>query len=146
MITLSEIENQLKEALKARDHIAADALRGLKTRLQNERIAKGRELSGEDVTALIRSEVKRRMEAARAFSDGGRKELADKELLEAKILEKFLPPQMSEAQISEAADKVIAEGSFTAKDFGAAMGKLKALVGSSADGGSLARVLKEKLK
>jgi uncharacterized protein YqeY len=151
MLSLSQIESDIKDALKARDSVAADTLRGLKTRIQNEQIAKttassGKALSEDDLVALVRSEVKRRKEAAAAFGQGGRAELQEKELKESAILEKYLPPQLSEENINSLADKVISEGGFAAKDFGQAMGKLKAAAGSGADGGTLARVLKEKLK
>lgn len=146
MISLQQIEEQLKAALKARDQIAVDTLRGLKTRVQNEQIAKIRELKEEEMAALVRSELKRRQEAAKAFTDGSRRELAEKELAEASVLEKFLPPQMPPEEIGALADKLIAENNFSAKDFGVAMGKLKIQVGSRADGAVVAKVLKEKLK
>ena len=104
------------------------------------------DLSETEIVALIRSEVKRRKESAEAFLNGDRKEMAEKEQAEAAILEKYLPQQMSVEQLSELVDKAISENNFTAKDFGAAMGRLKAQVGDKADGATLAKVLKEKLK
>lgn len=146
MADLAAIEAQIQTALKARDQVAADTLRGLKTRIQNEKIAKGKDLSEDDVAALVASEVKRRKEAATAYQDGGRTDQADKELAEAEILKQFLPPQASDEEISAKLDQLIAENSWTASDFGKAMGKLKAEFGSSADGATLSRILKEKLK
>lgn len=163
MLSLSQIEADLTAAMKAKDQTAVDTLRGLKTRIQNEKIAKtagnGRpersegslpsgqkELTEADIIALIRSEVKRRKEAAQSFEVGGRGEMAAKELQEAGILEKYLPAQMSEGQLLELIDKAVAENAWTAKDFGQAMGKLKAQIGDKADGATLAKLLKEKLK
>jgi uncharacterized protein len=147
MISLSQIQTDLVTAMKAKDQTAVEVLRGLKTRIQNEQVAKtARELSEDEIIALIRSEVKRRKEAAESFGQGAREELKAKELLEAEILQKYLPAQMSEAQIAELADKVILEGGFTPADFGKAMGMLKAKAGNTADGAMLAKVLKEKLK
>lgn len=146
MINLELIETNIKEALKARDSLTANTLRGLKVRIQNEKIAKLKDLSESDIVALIRSEVKRRKESATAFKDGGRQEMAEKELAEAGVLEKYLPAQMSEAQILEVIEKLITENNFVAKDFGVVMGKVKAAVGDKADGGTVARLLKEKLK
>lgn len=143
-MNLSEVEAALNTAMKARDQIAVDTLRGLKTRIHNEQIAKG-ELSESDVLALVQSEVKRRREAATAFRDAGRTEMADKEEAEAKILSAFMPPQLSEEEITAKIDAKLAKNSWTAKDFGAAMGALKAELGSSADGALLAKILKEKL-
>lgn len=144
MLNLEAIEKDLTEALKARDQIRTDTLRGLKTRLQNEQIANMSDLTEDQVFSLIRSEVKRRKEAAEGFRQGDRAEMADKELAEAEILSKYLPQGPSEAEITAKIDQLIAEHSFTAKDFGQAMGKLKAAL-PTADGGELAKLLKEKL-
>jgi uncharacterized protein YqeY len=159
MLSLTQIETDLKDSMKARDSIAIDTLRGLKTRIQNEQAAassrpepsegslkSGRELSEKEIIALVRSEVKRRKEAAVSFGDGSNQEMVEKELAEAKILEKYLPTQMDEQALTELIEKTITENNFVAKDFGAAMGKVKAQVGDKADGATLAKILKEKLK
>lgn len=160
MISLQQIETDLTVAMKAKDQIAVDTLRGLKTRIQNEKTAaRGRpersegslpsgqkELTEADIIALVRSEVKRRKEAAESFTAGNRPEAAQKELTEAAILEKYLPPQMSEAELSKMAEEVIKAGNFAAADFGKAMGMLKAKAGQSADGALMAKMLKERLK
>ena len=145
-MNLAQIESDLTTAIKAKDQIAVDVLRGLKTRVQNEKISKMRDLSEADIVALVRSEVKKRKEAAEVYEKGGRAELAEKENKEASILQKYLPAQMSEVELSTLIDKSISENNFIAKDFGAAMGKLKAQVGDKADGATLAKILKEKLK
>lgn len=156
MVNLELIETNIKEALKAKDPLTANTLRGLKVRIQNEKIAKmsrgagstsgGRELEESEIVALIRSEVKRRKESAAAFTTGGRAEMAEKELQEAGILEKYLPAQMPEGDLVVLIEKTISENGFIAKDFGVAMGKIKAAVGDKADGATLAKILKEKLK
>lgn len=146
MISLQQIESDLTAAMKAKDQLAVETLRGLKTRIQNEKIAKMKDLAEADMLALIRSEVKRRKEAAASFEGGGRPEMAEKEKKEAAILEKYLPAQLSEADLGQIVDKFLGENSFSAKDFGAAMGGLKKQVGDKADGAVLAKVLKEKLK
>lgn len=146
MVSLEQIEAELKTAIKAKDQLMVGTLRGLKARVQNEQIAKTRALEEAEILALIRSEIKRRKEAAELFMSGGRTELAQKETLEAEILEKYLPPQMSEAAIIQLIDELIAQHQFSAKDFGKAMGAIKARAGTAADGGVLAKLLKEKLK
>ncbi len=146
MISLQEVETSLQTALKARDQIAADTLRALKARIQNEQIAKGKELSEADILGLVQSEVKRRKEAAQAYRNGGRSEAADKEEAEMKVLAPFLPAQVSVEDITAVIDQKMAEHNWTVKDFGAAMGALKAHFGNSADGGAISKILKEKLK
>lgn len=147
MISLKQIETDLVTAMKAKDQIAVGVLRGLKTRIQNEKVSKMvEELSEDEILALVRSEIKKRKEAAAGFEKGGNVESSQKELSEAEILAKFLPPQMSEEEIAKMAEEVIASGNFVAADFGKAMGALKAKVGSNADGALVAKILKEKLK
>jgi len=152
MISLQQIESDLITALKAKDSVAANTLRGLKVRIQNEQTAKGRpeqgegSLSEEQIVSLVKSEIKRRKEAAESFSTGDRAEAAEKELQEAKILEKYLPEQMSEQELTLIIEQTIAEAGATAADFGKLMGQLKAKVGQTADGAMLAKILKEKLK
>jgi len=146
MVNLASIETDLTAALKQRDRMKADTLRSLKTRIQNESIAQGKELGEADILSLIRSEVKRRKEAAEAYSAGGRAELAQKEQDELAVLQQYLPAQLSDEQAAAKIDELIAANNWTAKDFGPAMGKLKGEFGDSAEGGTLSRILKEKLK
>jgi uncharacterized protein YqeY len=143
MITLSTIETDLTEAMKAKNQLKIDTLRGLKTRIQNDQIAKGRPLEDQELVALVRSEVKRRKEAAESFTTGGRSELAAKELQEVEILTVYLPAGPTEAELAQAIDSIVTPGA-TAADFGSFMGKLKAQF-PNADGGELSRLLKAKL-
>jgi uncharacterized protein len=146
MISLEQIEQDLKEAMKARNAVLVDTLRGLKTRIQNEKVAKLKDLSEDEIVTLVRSEVKRRKDAAQGFKDGNREDQALKELEEAAMLEKYLPAQMSEEDLSKIVDQIITENSFTSIDFGKAMGALKAKAGNTADGALMAKLLKSKLK
>ena len=146
MITLSQIESDLTAAMKAKDQMSVETLRGLKVRIQNEKISKQKDLTDEDLVSLVKSEIKRRKEAAESFKTGDRPEQAEKELAEAEILQKYLPAQMSEEDISKLVDEAISQNSFTAADFGKAMGVLKQKTGQNADGAVVARILKEKLK
>lgn len=151
MLTLSQIESDLTAALKRRDMLAANTLRGLKVRIQNEQISKltassGKELSEAEILVLVRSELKRRKEAAAGFTSGNNLAAAEKEEAEGLILASYLPAQMSESDLSALIEKAIADNGFTAADFGRAMGKLKAQTGDTADGALMAKLLKEHLK
>jgi uncharacterized protein len=149
MLSIETVEQDLRTALKERNQLAADTLRGLKTRIQNEQTGPnqaGKPLSEAQITALIRSEVKRRKEAAAAFEAAGRTEQADKEQAEAGILSRYLPAQLSDEQVAAKINELVMQHSWTAKDFGAAMGMLKAELGDSADGATIARILKDTLK
>lgn len=146
MKSITTIDADLVEAMKAHNQMVVETLRGLKTRLQNERIAKGSELLPEDTEKLVSSEVKRRREAATMYTEASRPELAEKELSEAAILAEYLPPQVSTDEITIQIEKLVKDNGYTQKDFGLVMQALKATFGSSADGAILAQILKEKLK
>jgi len=150
MLSLQQIETDLTAAMKAKNQLAVDTLRGLKVRLQNDKIAKngatGSDLTEAEIIPLIKSEIKRRKEAAESFTTGGRADMAEKELAEAKILEAYMPAQMSEQELGKIIDEIISANGFTAADFGKAMGQVKAKAGQNADGAIMAKILKEKLK
>lgn len=144
-LSMSVIEAKLTEALKAKDQITVDTLRGLKTRITNEQINKGEELTSDEVLALVKSEAKRRKEAVDAFTSGGRTEAAAKETAELEVLNQFLPEQLSEEQIASKINEAIVANNWTAADFGKAMSSLKQEFGNSADGAVVAKLLKAKL-
>lgn len=146
MISILKVEQDLAKALKAKDKVVVDVIRGLKTRIQNETISKGKDLEEVELIAIVKSEIKKRKEAKEAYEKGGREELAKKEAQEIERLNKYLPPQLSEQELSKVVEEALAKHSFTVQDFGRAMGLLKKQVGQSADGALLAKVLKEKLK
>lgn len=143
MANIQTIESDIVAAMKSKDSAALEVLRGLKTRLMNEKINKGEDLTEEEVVKLVSSEVKRRKEAVTLYTDGGRSELAQKEEDEIKILSKYLPAQASDEEIILAIEEIKASGD---TDFGTAMKALKEKFGSSADGARISVLLKEKLK
>jgi uncharacterized protein YqeY len=142
---LAQFDIDLTEAMKRRDQVAMDTLRGLKTRSKNEQVAKARNLEDAEIVALIRSEVKRRKEAAEAFTSGNRPEAAQKEQDEIKILSGYLPQAPSDAEIDTAIGQIISAQNLTMKDFGRLMGLLKEKF-PNADGSVLAGLAKAKLQ
>lgn len=146
MVSIQDLEQRVSVALKARDEVTSRTLRMLLSRLKNERIAAGSDLSGAAVLAVIQSEYKRRKEAEGEFIKGNRTELAAAEKAEAEVLLGFLPAQVSEEEIAVAVQELSAAHGWTAKEFGLAMKALKERFGASADGALLSKVLKETLK
>jgi uncharacterized protein YqeY len=140
-----QVEQKLSEAQKSRDQVTVATLRGLKSRIQNEQIAKGKPLQDADILQLIRSEIKRRKEASGLYREGGREELASKEEQESKVLEEFLPTQISSEELENQIQNLIDNNSWTSADFGKAMGSLKQHFGDRAEGSAIAAILKEKL-
>ncbi|MEK7567931.1 MAG: GatB/YqeY domain-containing protein [Patescibacteria group bacterium] len=107
-MTLSEkIREQLKEAMKAKDSLNVSVLRGLIAGFTNQMIAKGKKpqeiISDEEVLIVIRLAVKQRKDSIEQFTKGGRADLVDKEKMELKILEAYLPPQLSREEIESKA-------------------------------------------
>jgi uncharacterized protein YqeY len=114
-----QIKNQIKDAMRAKEAVRLETLRGLSALFTNELIAKQVKgdvpatvttLSDEDATALIRRSVKQRKDSIDQFEKGGRPELAEKERAELVILEAFLPKMMSRDEIKKIVDAKIAGG------------------------------------
>lgn len=143
----SKIQADLKTALLGGDKKRAEVLRGLKSVLLNEKIAKGlREagLNDEQVLALIVKEAKKRGESAELYKQANAMDRAEAELSEKAILEEYLPAQMSDEELATIVEEVIAaqgEG----VHMGQVIGAVKQKVGASADGGRIAAVVKAKL-
>lgn len=134
----SDIKNGIILAMKARDSVRTETLRGLSAAFTNELVATKRkptdELPDEDAHAVIRREVKKRKEAAEAFRKGGREESAQKEEAERVILESFLPPQMSEEDVQKIVITKKTELAVTdKKDIGRLMGAVMKEVSGKAD-------------
>lgn len=144
MVTRTDIEKDLTKALKERATLDTEVLRGLKTRIQNEQIAKGTELSEQDMLALLRSEVKRRKEAVETYTTGGRPELAQKEQDEIQIIARYLPPEVPEADIRAKVEEIVSSGTYTMKDMGKVVAAVKTAY-QGADGAMVAAIVKEKL-
>ncbi|MBT4723165.1 GatB/YqeY domain-containing protein [Candidatus Falkowbacteria bacterium] len=142
-----QIEQEFLTAFKAKQELDLSVLRMLKSSLKNKEIEIKRELKDEEVLAVLKTEVKKRKDSADSFSAADRSDLADKELSEIKILEKFLPEQLDEGSIGSIVDEVLTTLSDEDKsNFGKVMGAVMQRVGGQADGGVVRKVLEEKLK
>lgn len=140
------ISNDLKAAFLGGNRFISDTLKGLKAAILNQEIALGKReegLTDAEVEAVVQKEVKKRRESAEIYTQAGRDELAQKELDEMAILEKYLPQQLSEAEIEALLRQIIDEGKLTldAKNQGMLIGQVKKRVGSAADGAIVARVV-----
>jgi uncharacterized protein len=105
MSLVSDIKEQIKDAMRAKDAVRLAVLRGLSAAFVNELVAKGHkpdeELSDDDALTVIMRESKKRKDSIEQFSAAGRNDLAESETAELRILEAFLPPQMSREEIEE---------------------------------------------
>ena len=131
----AQIKDDIKTAMKAKETEKRDALRLLDSALKQIEVDERKELSDDDVTAIIAKQIKQRNDAATQYRDAGRDDLLEKELAEIAIFETYLPAQLSDEELAEALKAIIAEtGAESMKDMGKVMGAAKVQIGSQADG------------
>jgi hypothetical protein len=144
-----KLDQDIKTALLAGDRLQADTLRGLKSALLYVKVAKGKKetgLSEAEEIAVLSSEVKKRSESAELYIQGGAQDKADKELLEKKIIEAYLPKQLSEAELTPIVEKTIKElGVNNISGMGSVIAKVREVTAGSADGALIAKLVKERL-
>lgn len=145
------LQTGIKEAMKAKLADRLSTLRLINAAIKDREIA-GRSEAGEaevtdgDILALLGKMVKQRLESARAYQEGGRLELAEKELAEIKVIEEFLPRQLSGDEIEAAIAAAIAEaGATSIRDMGRVMAVLKGKYTGQMDFGAVGAALKMRL-
>lgn len=140
-----QIQEDIKAAMKAKDTVAMNATRAIKGEILLFKTSEGgsKEVTDADIQKMIQKLVKQRKEAAEQFVAAGRQELADNELSEASVMEKYLPKQLSEAEVEAKVREIIAAvGATSIKDMGKVMGAAnKALAGQS-DGRTISTIVK----
>lgn len=145
----TQLDQDLKSAMLARDSFLTDLLKGIKSAILNQEIASGKReegLSEAEVESLLAREAKKRDEAANLFEQGGNQEMADKERAEKEIIAKYLPEQLSADDIEKLVVEAIAStGATEIKDLGKVIGQVKAKAGNSADGALVAKIAKDQL-
>lgn len=143
-----QVQEDIKQAMKAKDTVAMNATRAIKGQILLFKTSEGgsKEVTDGDVLNMIRKLVKQRKEAAEQYVAAGRQELADNELAEAAILEKYLPKQLSLEEVKAKVQEIISQvGATSIKEMGKVMGAAnKALAGLS-DGRTISTVVKELL-
>lgn len=150
MNTLEQrIEQDIKTALLGGDSLRVMTLRNLKSVLLNAKVATGKRetgLSDDEVLPILSKEAKKRQESADLYVQGNAQERADQELAEKTIIETYLPKQLSVEQITVIIDEVIADSGANGQPaIGQVIGQVKSRVGAAADGGLIAKLVKEKL-
>lgn len=143
-----QIQEDIKAAMKAKDSVAMNAVRAVKGEILLFKTAEGgsREVTDEDVLKMIRKLVKQRRESAEQYVAAGRKELADNELAEAAVIEKYLPKQLSEAEVEAKVKEIIAElGATSLKEMGKVMGAANAALAGQADGKTISGIVRKLL-
>lgn len=143
----TEVNEQIKAAMKAKDTISLEALRALKSAfLLANTSGTNVSLSEADELKIVQKLVKQRQDSATIYSEQGRPDLAEPELAQAKVLEQFLPQQMSEGELTAAIQTIInSSGASSIKDMGKVMGLASKDLAGKADGKSISEVVKKLL-
>ena len=130
-----QIRAELTESMKARTADRTSTLRMLQTALKNQQIELGHELSDDEALAVIRKAVKQRQDSIEQFTKGNRPELAAKEASELAILQGYMPPELSDAEIESAVREIVAAtGAASRKDIGKVMKESMARFKGAVDG------------
>ena len=148
MNLFDQISNDIKNAMLAKDKLRLETLRGIKKEFLEAKTAKGSdgELSDDIAMKILVKMVKQRKDSAQIYIEQNRPELAESELGEAKVIEEYLPKQMTEAELEAELKNIIAEvGATSAKDMGKVMGTATKKLAGLADGKAISAKVKELL-
>ncbi|WP_434742017.1 GatB/YqeY domain-containing protein [Micromonospora sp. SH-82] len=149
MSTLKDrLTADMRTALKARDELTTSTLRMALAAVGTAEVAgkAKRELTDDEVLAVLTKEAKKRREASTAFADAGRTDQAAKENAEGEVLERYLPKQLPDGELADLVAGALAEGGFTGKaQMGPAMKAAQAAVAGRAEGGRVAAEVRRQL-
>ena len=142
---IQQIEKDIIQALRNKKEVEILTLRGVKSAIKNAEIAKKPDkLDESDIIRILRSEIKKRQDAKILYEQGKRSELADKEESEIKIIEKYLPQELSDEGLEKIIKDAIAKsGASGPQDFGRVMGLAMKEVAGRADGNRVGEIVKE---
>ena len=144
----TKVMEALKEAMKAKDTVALESLRAIKSAILLAKTETGaaEELSEADELKLLQKLVKQRKDSAALYAQQGRNDLAEPELAQMAVIEKFLPAQLSEAEVETALRGIINQvGATTPKDMGKVMGVATKQLAGKADGKLISEIVKRLL-
>ncbi len=147
MPLVDEVSAAIADAMRKHDPARLSALRMLKAALMNREVEKRRALDDTEAQQVVTSLVKQRKDSIEQFTQGGRRDLADKEAAEIVVLESYLPPPADPAAVEQAVTAAVAEtGATSSKDMGRVMKAAMAkLAGQNADGKTVSELVRRKL-
>lgn len=148
MTLYDQISEDIKAAMKARDKVRLETLRNIKKVFIEAKTAPGANdtLADADAIKIIQKLAKQGREAAAIFTQKGRQDLADGELAQVAVIESYLPPQLSEAEIEIAVREIIAQSGVSGmKDMGKVMGMASKQLAGKADGRAISTIVKRLL-
>ena len=148
MALKEKLQNDLTEAMRARDEVRSSTIRMVLTAIKNEEVSgkEARELSDAEVITVLSREAKKRREAAEAFEQAGAKDRADMEKAEGVVIAEYLPVRLSESEIKEMINAAIAEtGATGPQQMGLVMKSIQPKIAGRADGGVVSSLVKAAL-
>jgi hypothetical protein len=141
-----QLNEAMKEAMRAKDSLRLNTIRQIRTAVKNREIDERRELDDEGIIGVISTLVKQRKESAQLYREGDRPELAEKEEQEMAVLQEFLPAQLSEDEIRCIVEEAVAEtGAASMKDMGKVMKIVTGRTLGRADGRLVSELVKARL-
>ena len=144
MALKEQILEDMKQFMRDKNQVALGAVRMLRSEIRNTEIEKSGDLDDDEIVKLVSTAIKKRKDSARQYKEAGREDLASKELDEIKVLEKYMPEQLSEDEIRNIVENEISKlDSPDKKYFGQVMKVVMAEVGNRADGKLVNRIVKE---
>ena len=143
MTTLNHIDQDFKEAMKAKDEIGLSTLRLIRTALKNRQIELGRELGEDDVTAVLKTMIKQYQDALSDFRNANRQDLVDRQQLEIDLVARYLPPAMPAEELESLVSEAVKNSGAT--DVGRAMAAAMKAVAGRADGSDVRRIVERLL-
>ena len=146
MSLIERLDSDMKDALRGRDRVRLETIRGIRGAIRNKEIELGETLGADGVVRVIRSLAKQRAESIEQYRAAGRDDLADKESTEKAVLESYLPAAPDEAEIERVVREVMAEsGAAGPKDMGRVMKPALERLGPAADGKLVSQVVRRLL-
>ena len=144
MSILDQLNEDMKAAMKAKEKERLTTIRMVKAALQNEKIAKGRELTPDEEITILSREKKQRMDSYEEFSKAGREDLIEKLEKELEVVNQYLPEQLSDDEVRSIVKETIDEvGAESMKDMGKVMTNIMPKVAGAADGSKINQMVKE---
>jgi len=143
---LDQLQEELISAMKAGDKPRMTGLRNIIGKLKASQIDKGEELTGDESLKILKSAAKQLKESVEQYKKGGRDDLAEKELFELSLLDKYLPEQISEGKIRDAVKNTIkSTGAESMQEMGKVMGAVMKEMAETADGKLVQQIVQEEL-
>ena len=143
---LNLLQEELKAAMKAKDKATLTGLRNIIGKLKAQRIDKGDDLTDQECIQILQSSVKQLKDSIEQYEKGGRDDLAKVEAFELKLIEKYLPKQLSEEEIRISVQKTIkSTGAKSMQDMGRVMGSVMKNLAGAVDGKVVQKIVQEKL-